>query len=96
MVWAAYQRVSDAQNRVNEAYSRANQLKNDIEFEEGQLEDETLTDEQRDATRQRLRRLRNDRERELESIRELEWIVDDAEAAYADVRSRYIPAYGNF
>ena len=96
VVWAAYQRVSDAQNRVNEAYSRANQLKNDIEFEEGQLEDETLTDEQRDATRQRLRRLRNDRERELESIRELEWIVDDAEAAYADVRSRYIPAYGNF
>lgn len=96
VVWTAYQRVSDAQNRVNEAYNRANQLKSDIEFEEKQLAREDLTDEQRDATRQRLRRLRSDRERELESLRELEWIVDEAEAAYADVRSRYIPAYGNF
>lgn len=96
VVYAAYQRVSDAQNRVNEAQSRADQLRNDIDFEEKQLEKEELTDEQRDATRQRLRRLRSDRERELDSLRELEWIVDEAEAAYADVRSRYIPAYGNF
>ena len=96
VVWAAYQRITDAQSRVDQAYGRANNIESDIRIEEGHLTQEGLTDEQRDAIRLRIRRLRQDRERELDSVRELEWLVDEAEAAYAEMRSRYIPLYGNF
>lgn len=96
IVYSAYARLQDANQRVYDAQSRASSLEIQIRDEEHRLGDETLTDEQRDAIRARLRRLRGDRERELDSITELQWLADEADREYAEVRARFIPAYGNF
>ena len=94
LVYAADQRVTEIQNRVNEAYSRARSLESEINSEEARLSSSELTDEERQTIRSRIRRLRDDRERELYDARDLERDVTDAQREADETENRFVALYG--
>lgn len=96
LVHAAVNRVNDLVRIRDEADQRARQIEVEIRREEDRLGDSALSDAERDAVRERLRRLRRDRDRALDDSRdvgpELRW----AEAEVDNLRSRFRRQYGSW
>lgn len=95
--------VHAAQQVYNAAYGdhssyqqQAYNLEGQIRTEENALGAADLTDEQRQAIRQRLRRLRDDRERALDLARDAEWRMREAERELAMLRARFAAYYGSW
>lgn len=96
LVNAAQQAYDTAYNEEQGALSRARDLENQIRNEENALGAEGVTDEQRDAIRERLRRLRGDRERALDEAERSRWTRQRAERDVNDLRARFSAYYGSW
>ena len=57
---------------------------------------EGLTDEQRRVIRDRIRRLRDDRDRALDAVRDAEWQARDAQREVDMLRARFAAYYGGW
>ncbi len=96
LVWDAVQRVSALQTRANEFRTRAAEYEQDIRSEEDRLANETLTDQQRRALRDRIQRLRRDRNAADDQARSVSYEITDAEREVSRLRQRFTPVYGNW
>lgn len=96
LAYDANNRVADALNQASLARQRAEQREAEIIIEEDRLDDEGVTDEMRQTIRQRIRRLRDDRERELADARERDRDAQDGEREVSQLRNRFSPLYGGW
>lgn len=96
IVQEAYRRTTTADARLAEVRRQIDQIGYDATAAETRLGVEGISQEESDALRLRLRGLREQRETAQQSIRDLEWAVDESRRAYAETRSRFIPTYGAF
>lgn len=97
LVWDAIQRVSDVRARADEFTARAREYEQDIRDEEYRLaNEEGLTDEQRRTLRNRINRLRRDRDTANDQASALSYDITAAEREVSRLRSRFTPVYGNW
>lgn len=96
LVHAAEQALNAALNDETYARNLANDLENQIRAEEDRLADGTLTDAEREATRQRLRRLRQDRENAQAEARDAQWAAREARREADALRARFAAYYGGW
>lgn len=94
LVHDAQERVSRAESDRSSAEDRGRRAERDIKNEEQRLADQSLTDEQRQASRERLRRLRDDRRRADDDWRDANYARDAADRDLSMVRARFTPIYG--
>lgn len=91
----AAQQVYDAANNDFSSYrQQAANIESQIRNEEAALNGEGLTDDQRQTIRDRIRRLRSDRDRALDQARDAEWRLRDAERELGMLRARFSAYYG--
>lgn len=92
--------AATAVNAANSDRSRYEQQARDIESqirnEETALGAEGLTDEQRRVIRERIRRLRDDRDRALAFARDAEWQAREAQREVDMLRARFAAYYGGW
>jgi len=96
IVQEVYRRTTTADSRLAEVRRQIDQIGYDMSAAQARLGVEGITEEEASALRLRLRSLRDEREAAQQSVRDLEYAVDDARRAYAETRSRFIPTYGAF
>jgi len=96
LVHSAQQAYDTAYNEQQSALNRARDLENQIRNEENALGLSETTDEQRDAIRERLRRLRGDRERALDEAEQARWRMQSADRDVSDLRARFSAYYGGW
>lgn len=95
LVWDAIQRVGDLRGRADEFRGRAAEYEQDIRNEERRLADEEgLTQEQRRTIRDRINRLRRDRDTANDQANALSYEITDAERELSRLRARFTPVYG--
>ncbi|MEH6666095.1 MAG: hypothetical protein V7678_14685, partial [Brevundimonas sp.] len=83
--------------RADEFIARAREYEEDIRAEEYRLaNEEDLSDEDRRTIRERIRRLRRDRDTANDQANALAYDVTDADREVSRLRSRFIPVYGNW
>lgn len=95
-VHAAESRLSQAQSDRSNADSRARDLENQMRSEEDKVGDTSLPKEERDAARERLKRLRNDRENAYEDGRRAERREYESRRDVDMLRARYVSVYGSW
>ena len=93
-IHAADSRLSQAQSDRSSADSRARDLESQMRTEENKVGDTNLPKEERDAARERLKRLRDDRERTYDDGRRAERREYEARREIDMLRARYMPIYG--
>lgn len=96
LVHAAQQAYQTAYNDLNSYRQQASNIEFQIRTEETNLNAEGLTDEQRRTIRDRIRRLRDDRERALDQARDAEWRMRGAEQEVGRLRARFAAYYGGW
>ena len=97
LVWDAVQRAADLRGRADELRSRAAGYEQDIRNEEHRLaNEEDLTAEQRRTIRDRINRLRRDRDTANDQAAAMSYDITDAEREVSRLRARFTPVYGNF
>lgn len=96
LVHAAQQAYQTAWNDHSNYLQQASNIESQIRTEETNLGAEGLTDEQRRVIRDRIRRLRDDRERALDYARDAEWRMRDAEREVSMLRARFAAYYGGW
>ncbi|MFT4956644.1 MAG: hypothetical protein ACI8U3_003056 [Brevundimonas sp.] len=97
LVWDAIQRANAVRARVDEFTARAREYEEDIRDEEYRLaNEEGLTEEDRRTIRERIRRLRRDRDTANDQANALSYDVTDADREVSRLRSRFTPVYGNW
>lgn len=93
-VHAAVTALNNARSEITRHENRDRQIETEIRAEEAKIGDSALTDEQRDAARARVRRLRDDRDRVRDDIRRAEREERRMEREVADLRAALTPRYG--
>jgi hypothetical protein len=93
---AAEEAVSSARSTVDSLGSRLEELDDKIEAKQREMRAEGLTEEQRDAIRERLREIRRERENTERDWRRAQDEVDDAERNARAVRYRLERDYGRW
>lgn len=95
--------VHAAQQAYHTAYSDESRYRQDAANIETQIRNEEtalladgLTDEQRRVIRDRIRRLRDDRDRALDQARDAEWRMREAEREVNMLRARFAAYYGSW
>jgi len=97
LVWDAIQRANDVRVRADEFRARAAEYEEDIRDEEYRLaNEEDLSEDDRRTIRDRIRRLRRDRDTANDQANALSYDVTDADREVSRLRSRFIPVYGNW
>lgn len=96
LVHDAIQRMAEVESRAREARQQADRVETQIRIEEDRLDDDGVTDEMRQTIRQRIRRLRDDRDRDLADARELDRDVQDARREISRLENRFLPLYGDW
>lgn len=96
LVHAAQQAHNTAYNDYNAHRQSAANIETQIRNEEASLDNPDLTDEQRRTIRDRIRRLRDDRERALDQARDAEWRMRDTEREVNALRARFSAYYGGW
>ncbi|MFC7378584.1 DUF2799 domain-containing protein [Brevundimonas sp. GCM10030266] len=94
LVHAAEAAIASARSSVDSRSDRLKELDDKIEAKQGELRAEGLTDEQRDAIRNRIREIRREREDTERDWRRAQDEVDDAERNARDLRYRLQRIYG--
>lgn len=96
IVYAAQGAYDAAQNDYNRHQQAARDLESRIRTEETAAQAPDLTDDQRRIIRDRIRSLRNDRDRALDQARDAEWRLREAERDVRDLRARFAAYYGSW
>lgn len=96
VVHAAQQVYNAASSDLSSYRQQAANIEGQIRNEETALNGPDLTDEQRQVIRDRIRRLRNDRDRALDQARDAEWRMRDAERELGMLRARFSAYYGGW
>ncbi len=96
LVLAAQTAVNTAESDRYRYEQQARDIDSQIRTEETALAAEGLTDEQRRVIRERIRRLRDDRERALDYARDAEWQARDAQREVDMLRARFAAFYGGW
>jgi hypothetical protein len=96
LVHAAQQAYQTAYNDQSNYLQQAANIEAQIRTEETNLGAADLTDEQRRVIRDRIRRLRDDRERAFDLARDAEWRMRDAERDVSMLRARFAAYYGSW
>ena len=96
LVLAAQTAVNTAHNDRSRYEQQARDIEAQIRNEETAAAAEGLTDEQRRVIRDRIRRLRDDRERALDAVRDAEWQARDAQREVDMLRARFAAYYGGW
>lgn len=96
MIYAAEQAVSNARSSVDSLASRLEELDDKIDVKQREARADGLTDEQRDAVRNRVQELRRERQNTERDWRRAQEALDDAERDARDVRYRLEGAYGRW
>jgi hypothetical protein len=96
LVNAAQQAYQVAWNDQSNYRQQAANIESQIRTEETNLGGADLTDEQRRIIRDRIRRLRDDRERALDLSRDAEWRMRSAEMEVNRLRARFAAYYGSW
>ena len=96
LVLAAQTAVNTANNDRARYEQQARDLEAQIRNEETAAAAEGLTDEQRRVIRDRIRRLRDDRDRALDAVRDAEWQARDAQREVDMLRARFAAYYGGW
>ena len=86
--------VEEAESRVERLDDRIDDLKDDLEAQERELGKDGLTDEQKQAIRERIRRLRDDRRDAQRDRSDAQSDLDDAERDARQVRLHFVGIYG--
>ncbi|WP_296819031.1 DUF2799 domain-containing protein [Brevundimonas sp.] len=95
LVHAAITAVNAANSDLYRYQQQARDIETQIRNEEAALGAEGLTDEQRRVIRERIRRLRDDRDRALSFARDAEWQARDAQREVDMLRARFAAYYGS-
>jgi hypothetical protein len=95
LVWDARQRVDRVASDIQAHRNRAQEIENEIRALEDQMGADGVTEDQRRNWRERIRRLRNDREGHLVDARDRERDLDNARRELNFVQNRFIPVYGD-
>lgn len=96
VVHAAESAVESARSTVDSHGSRLEDLDDKVEAKQRELRAEGLTDEQRDAIRNRIREIRQERENEERDWRRAQDALDEAEREARAVRRRFERIYGGW
>lgn len=97
LVWDAMQRANAVKARADEFTARARRYEQDIRDEEYRLANEDgLTDDQRRTIRDRINRLRRDRDTANDQASALSYDITDAEREVSRLRGRFTPIYGSW
>ena len=96
MVNAAQSAYDTAVNDQNRYLQQARNIEDQIRHEEAALNTGSLTDDERQILRARIRQLRNDRERALDQARDAEWRMREAEREVDHLRARFAAYYGSW
>ena len=96
IVHAANAAVGTARSNVDGLASRMNELDDKISAKQDEARQPQLTDEERDAIRNRIREIRLERESTERDWYRAQGELDDAEAAVRDVRWRFRDIYGTW
>ncbi len=96
VVWDAQQRLNRANNEINEAQQRSDDLDSRMRADETRLADSTVSDDEKKAIRERLKRLRDDRRRADEDARDARYRRDEAEREINQLRYRFAQTYGSW
>ncbi|MFN4295856.1 MAG: DUF2799 domain-containing protein [Brevundimonas sp.] len=97
LIWDAMQRADTLRARADESRARAAEYEQDIRDAEYRLaNEEDLTQEQRRTIRDRINRLRRDRDTANDQANALFYDITDADREVSRLRSRFTPVYGNW
>lgn len=96
VVYVAEEAVNTARSSVNSLGSRLEDLDDKIDAKQREMRAEGLTDEQRDAIRERIREIRREREQTERDWRRAQIDLDIAEREFRDVRYRFERDYGGW
>jgi chromosome segregation ATPase len=96
MVHAAEQALTNARSSVESLGDRLEELDDKITAKQAEARAEGLTDEQRDAIRDRIQEIRRERADTERDWRRAQNAVDDAERDIRDVRRRFQGQYGGW
>lgn len=96
IVWDAQQRLDRAVSDISTAQTRWTDADNRIRDEENRLSDPATPDADKQAIRERLKRLRDDRRAADDDIRDARYARDQAEREVNDLRYRFAPTYGGW
>lgn len=94
IVYAAEQALASARSSVSSLGSRLEELDDKITAKQAEARAEGLTDEQRDAIRNRIQEIRRERADTEREWRRAQDAIDDAELDVRDVRRRFQGQYG--
>ena len=96
MVYAAEQALTNARSSMEGLGDRLEELDDKITAKQAEARAEGLTDEQRDAIRDRIQEIRRERAGTERDWRRAQDAVDDAERDVRDVRRRFQEIYGGW
>ena len=96
IVWDAQQRYDRAQSAINEAQQRADDIETRMREQETLLADNTVSDDEKKAIRERLKALRDDRYSAGEDRRQAIDARDRADRDLSRLRDRFAPIYGGW
>lgn len=96
MVYAADQALSSARSSVESLGSRLEELDDKIVAKQAEARADGLTDEQRDAIRNRIQEIRRERADTERDWRRAQDAVDDAERDVRDLRRQFQGQYGGW
>ena len=96
LVYAAEQALTTARSSVASLGARLEELDDKITAKQAEARAEGLTDEQRDAIRNRIQEIRRERADTEREWRRAQNAIDDAERDVRDVRRRFQGQYGGW
>lgn len=96
VVWDAQQRVSRAESDISAAQTRWNDADQRLRDDERRLADPATPDTEKQAIRERLKRLRDDRRQADDDLRDARYRRDQAEREVNQLRYRFAPTYGSW
>lgn len=97
LVWDAAQRASNLRSQANDLRARAERYERDIRDAEYRLaNEEGLSNDQRRNLRDRINRMRRDRDVAVDQANEMAYDITGAEREVSHLRARFTPIYGNF
>lgn len=96
LVAAANRRLNDARSDRSSAETRAKDVERQIRDEEARLSDPNVKNDEKGAIRERIRTLREDRDRAWDDHRRAERRERDAQYEADGLRAQFTPVYGTW